>query len=126
MATKRARVSPPSVENILHFARIIMNDDPFKEVAPKEEDKRFRALFGCPPNVCIVVWYKLLRSDLIPEQGTMVHLLWTLMYCKTYPKWSTMKMLSGGADPKTLRHWIGLFRESIGLLEYPIVSVESK
>jgi hypothetical protein len=83
MATKRARVSPPSVENILRFARSIMNDDPFKEVAPKEEDERFRALFWCPPDVCIVEWYKLLRSDLIPEQGTMVHLLCTLMYCKT-------------------------------------------
>lgn len=122
MTTKRPRVAPPSVDDILHFARIIMHDDPFKDRAPKEEDRHFRALFGCCADVALILWYRLTQHDLLPENGTMTHMLWTLLYCKNYPKWKTMTRLTGGKDPKTLRHWIGLFRESIEQLEGAVVS----
>ncbi|KAG7366458.1 hypothetical protein IV203_029128 [Nitzschia inconspicua] len=120
MATKRAREIPPTVDDILHYSRIVMLNDPFKEIAPKEEDRHFRALFGCSPDVSLILWYKLLRNDLVPDKGTILHMLWTLMYCKIYPKWTTMKKLTS-ADPKTLRHWIGLFRDSIALLECSVI-----
>lgn len=120
MASKRARVAAPSTVDVLHFGRIIMEKDPFKDKAPREEDKAFRALFGCGPAIVLDLWNKLSNHDLIPDQGTMTHLLWTLMYCKQYGKWSTMKKLSNGVDPKTLRKWIDQFLYNIALLE-PVV-----
>jgi hypothetical protein len=121
MTSKRARVVPETVENLMYFARFIMEKDPFKERAPKEEEKNFRAMFGCSPDVALIVWYRLKHNDCLPENGTLTHLLWTLMYAKGYPKWSTMRRLTG-KDPKTLRYWIGEFRRAIHNLHPLVVS----
>ena len=44
---KRQRNVRPEVEDVLRKGRMIMHDDPFKDRAPKEEDRLFvRALFG--------------------------------------------------------------------------------
>jgi hypothetical protein len=99
-----------------------MEKDPFKHRAPREEDKAFRALFGCAPVIVLTVWNKLSSADLIPHKGTMTQLLWTLMYCKQYGKWSTMSKLTNGTDPKTLRKWIYQFLYNIEQLEWSVVS----
>jgi hypothetical protein len=80
-------------------------------------------MFGCCADVVLILWYKLLRADLIPEKGTMAHLLWILMYVQNYPKWKTMSKLTNGTDPKTLRLWIGLFQDSIEQIEGDVVSL---
>ena len=105
----------------MYFGRFLMENDPFKHRAPREEDKAFRALIGCCPVVVLDLWNKLIEHDALPENGTMLHLLWTLMYSKQYAKWSTMRKLTG-TDPKTLRKWIGLFYSAIELLEPVVVS----
>jgi hypothetical protein len=63
-----------------------MEKDPFKHKAPREEENAFRALFGCSPVVVLMLWYKLSNTNLIPDQGTMTHWLWTLMHCKQYER----------------------------------------
>lgn len=109
------------VEDVMYYGRLVMNNDPFKEHVPREEDDNFRALFGCGPQVCLVVWNKLVGSELVPDGGTMQHLLWTLMYHKTYATWKTMRKLTK-TDPKTLRKWIGAFWNAFSLLEPEVVS----
>jgi hypothetical protein len=69
MTSKRPRVEPPTVEHVLHYARMIMENDPYQTRAPREEDRNFRALFGCPASVVLVVWNKLGQHGLVPEQG---------------------------------------------------------
>ena len=118
---KRARVLPPSEDDVLHFARMIMEKDPFKARAPMEEDRNFLALFGCRAKIVLELWILLQEHDLVPDDGTILQLLWTLTYCKTYPKWTTMRKMTG-KDPKTLRKWINLFLQSIEQLEAVVVS----
>eukprot|EP00977_Amphora_coffeiformis_P014276 scaffold3950_cov138-Amphora_coffeaeformis.AAC.1 len=110
--SKRARTEPPSVEDVMYYARFFMEKDPFKHKAPKVEDDAFRAMFGCGPAIVLKLWNLLVEHSLMPRMGQMKHLLWTLMYCKTYAKWKTMQKLTE-TDPKTLRKWIDLFYESI-------------
>jgi hypothetical protein len=106
---------------VLYFGRLIMEKDPFKDKAPQEEVRSFRALFGCAPNVVLTLWDKLVAFDLIPEGGAMKHLLWALTYAKQYGKWRTMRQLTS-TDPKTLRNWIYKFFDAIAMLEPFIVS----
>lgn len=101
-----------------------MENDPFKTRAPREEDRNFRALFGCPANVVFILWNKLVEHDLLPEHGTLTHLLWTLMYCKVNPKWKTFRKLTGGKDPKTLRKWVNSFLDEIEKLLPVVVCTE--
>jgi hypothetical protein len=122
MSSKRRREAQATVEDIMHYGRLVMNNDPFKQHAPREEDSNFRAIFGCRPQVSLVLYNKLVASELLPEGGTMQHMLWTLMYHKTYAKWKTMRKLTK-TDPKTLRKWINCFSYSISLLEPEIVSI---
>lgn len=121
MITKRARVEPPTVQHVMHYGRLLMEKDPFKHRAPREEGRNFRALFGCSPEVVLVLWLKLEGEDLLPEEGTMTHLLWTFMHCKQYSKWKTMNQTTG-TDPKTLRKWIKVFLDAVELLESSVVS----
>lgn len=123
-SSKRSRQAEPCVADVLHYARLIMHNDPFKERAPKEENRAFRALFGCGANIVLLLWKGLEHFHLVPDKATMTHLLWTLMYLKTNARWSTMRKLTGGVDPKTLRKWI--FEEilpAITLLEPMVVSL---
>ena len=125
---KRARAVDVSLLHVWHYARLIMHNDPFKERAPQDEEERFRALFGCGPYIVLLLWKLLGEHDLLPpEDGSqdslMSQLLWTLMYCKTYAKWKTMKILSAGKDPKTMRKAIRRFLEAIEQLESVVVRV---
>ena len=121
-ATKRPRVVPPTVEDVMYYARFLMENDPFKHRAPAEEERAFRALFGCRAGVVLVLWNKLVNEDLLPKNGQMKHLLWTLAYCKVYGKWKSMRKLTQ-TNPKTLHKWIELFKKSIELLASDVVSL---
>lgn len=120
---KRARVGAPTIEDLMHHARIIMENDPFKVNAPREEDRSFRALFGCGATIALMLWKKLTdtANRLLPDDAEMKHLLWTLMYCKQYGKWKTMRKLTR-TDPKTLRKWIAVFYDAIAFIEPSVVS----
>ena len=120
--TKRQREAKPDKNDFLFKARIIMRNDPFKECAPKEEEKMFRALFGCSVQVAFKLWNLLQTSRLMPEGGTMTHLLWMCLFIKVYPTEATMKKLTDGADNKTIRKWVFSFIRSVALLEPVLVS----
>ena len=119
---KRSRSQEAALDDVFHFARLIMQADPFKDRAPREEDRAFRALFGCGPTVVLTLWKMLIAADLNPQNGSITHLLWSLMYAKQYSSWSIMQKLSG-ADAKTLRLWIFKFYDAISLLEPQVVRV---
>jgi hypothetical protein len=119
---KRSRSQEASLDDVFHFARLIMQADPFKDRAPREEERAFRALFGCGPAVVLALWKMLIASELTPQNGRLTHLLWSLMYAKQYCSWSIMQKLSG-ADAKTLRLWIYTFFDVIALLEPQVVRV---
>ena len=119
---KRQRASRPSAEDLLHKARFIMHDDPFKERAPQAEDKHFRALFGCSVIVALTLWTMMLDHDLLPVNATITHLLWTLMYLKVYPTESAMQRMTK-VDPKTSRKYVSIMLSHISLLEPYVVSL---
>jgi hypothetical protein len=62
-------------------------------------------LFGCGPSIVLTLWTTLTAEDVVPDQGTLMDLLWIFMHAKQYGKWSTMAKLTT-SDPKTLRKWI--------------------
>ena len=119
---KRVRVAELTLDDVLYFGRLVMENDPFKEKAPRSEDQAFRAMFGCSQVVVLTLYNKLVSNDLLPDGGSLKHLLWALMYAKQYGKWLTMRKLTS-TDPKTLRLWINRFFDAIASLEPVVVSV---
>lgn len=119
---KRLRESVTTAEDVKRKAAVIIHEDPFKERAPRGEERAFRALFGCSWVVAFKLWKLLLSHRLLPNGGSLTHLLWTLMFLKVYPTEDVMKKLTGGTDQKTIRKWVFLFVENISMLEPFLVS----
>ena len=113
---KRARSEPTTVEDVMFYAQILMKRDPFEHLAPQDENCWFRAMFGCSNAMVLKVWNLMKEHEVLHEGGTLMHLLWTFLYCKTYTKWAVMKIMTN-SDPKTIQKWIGLFLVSVSLLE---------
>jgi hypothetical protein len=63
--------------------------------------RRFRSLFGTSPNVCSIVWGKIQE---VCTEGTPQHLLWALMFLKSYNTEHGNKSITG-VDEKTYRLW---------------------
>ena len=63
------------------------------------EERKFRALFGVDSETCAVIWDEI--SDVKPRRGKPKHLLWSLLFLKTYFTEYVLSVITG-ADPKTL------------------------
>lgn len=120
---KRKRRAKPTYDDVMVRARAIWGRDPDKERSFRTEDIQFREFFGCGANVFLVLWDLLDTNDLIPEDGTMEHLLWTLMFCKLYTTQKALCALAGGVDKETFMIWVVRFVEAMEILESEVVSV---
>lgn len=81
-----------------------------------------RDWFGCGPHVLLDTWKHLVAFELVPDGGTLEHMLWTFIFMKQYPKGQALKMLCGGHDLKTIRYRVRDFIEALAMLESAIVS----
>jgi len=121
---KRQRETRPDTSDVMYYARRIWRrDDPLKAMAPSTEVRDFREFFGCLPTIFLALWNLLYTLDLLPEGGTIEHLLWTLMFMKIYPKRKQMSALCGGVDKDTWAKWVFIFLDAIAYLEPHVVSL---
>lgn len=70
-------------------------------------NRKFRSFYGVSPNVCAILW-NLLRNK--PEGAEPKHLLWCLIFLKTYGTEHVNSALVG-VDEKTFRLWVWNFIE---------------
>ena len=66
-------------------------------------DRRFRALFGVNVRSCARLWQIL--EPYRPAKAKVKHLLWSLMFLKTYANEVVLSALTG-VDEKTQRFWV--------------------
>jgi hypothetical protein len=119
---KRLRTEKASVDDVLRKAREIWQRNPDKERSLQTEELEFRQFFGCGAAVFLNLWRLLVTMDLVPWSGTIEHLLWTLMFLKTYAKQKVLCALAGGVSDETFRKWTWNFIHAIVQLEDSIVS----
>lgn len=119
---KRQREADPSVADLLVWARKSwQHENPYVRSTAAQEERKFRSSFGCGPFVALTAWCMLVHHDTVPAGGTMEHFLWTLIFLKGCPKEAHLKILCGGADPKTIRLWVWRFLDALADLEPDLV-----
>ena len=109
MIKHRLRKRAPNLETVNRFAREIWRRDPDKAKSLMREDRRFREFFGCSAVVALSVWRRLELGSLVPDDGTIKHLMWTLLFMKVYPKKEVMCILIQVRDPKSHRKRMWIF-----------------
>lgn len=119
---KRSRTGT-TLEDVLLVARMIWGrKDPHVYSSAQEEDRNCRDWFGCGPFVLLDTWNLLNASELVPDNGTIEHMLWAFIFMKQYPKSQVLRNLCGGHDLKTIRYRIREFIDALSLLEPLVVS----
>lgn len=83
---------------------------------------RFRSNFGTEPVVAADLWMRL-QSSIWRERKSCKphHLLWCLMFLKSYDKEMNMAA-KVGCDEKTWRKWIWCILREINVLKHEVVS----
>jgi hypothetical protein len=69
----------------------------------------------------------MVEHNVIPPEGEIKHLLWTLHFLNAYPRQAAVRSTVGGStgaiDPKMLRKYIRLFICAVADLEPAVVSI---
>ena len=69
------------------------------------QNQQFKVICGVHPTVCMIVWGELKWSMLVKDACKPKHLLWALIFLKTYTTESSLAVAIG-VDEKTLQKWI--------------------
>jgi len=124
--SKRKRESHPTAEDFMLIGKEVQNKSGRKIGAIMTEDRAFRDFFGTNVVVTMVLWKMLNETGLLPDEGRIIHLLWTMYFFKVYPKQGQGCSAAGGSsgaiDPKTFRKYIWPFIYAISDLESLVVS----
>ena len=80
------------------------------------QNQHFKALCGVHPTVCTIVWGELKWSMLVEDACKPKHLLWVLIFLKTYTTKSSL-VVANRVDEKTLRKLIFIIIYAISDLE---------
>lgn len=91
-----------------------------RNIASSTLDKRFHSYFGVDIDLCVTLWNWI--DDDLPKSAFYYHLLWALLFLKTYDSFA---VLAGavGCDEKTFQKWIWIVIEALSDCECEIVSV---
>lgn len=87
-----------------------------------DEGLIFRSSYGVSHDVCSHVWEYMHQHRTKPEQAMPKHLLWALLFLKTYETEVFLCALVG-TTTKSFRKWIWLIVEAINQLYGHVVSV---
>lgn len=109
----------PSPDEFIEAAFAIWNHTN-RNIAGTTLYRRFHSYFGVDVELCSGLW--LWIFDVLPDSASYFHLLWALLFLKTY---SSYEVLSGlvGCDEKTYRKWVWIFLVAIADLEQDVVSL---
>jgi hypothetical protein len=104
--TKGKRMSEPTARDFLLGGKDIQNKEGRPIGSAGTKDCHFREFFGAGPFVVAKMWILMADHDVIPLEGEIKHLLWTLHFLKAYSRQATVCSMVGGStgaiDPKTL------------------------
>ena len=116
---------PPIEGDLLTIGREIQNRSKMRVGSDLSEDMRFRAYFGCSPEVALISWNMMDAHGLTPDGGQLVHMLWALYFLMVYPGATVAGGTLGGegkaVDPTTLRKYIWPFIKALAGLEMHLV-----
>ena len=132
---KQQRISKtrPDEDTIIEAAskifkrqQFLLEKRPRKKRSKTEENYDMHEFFGANSLDLLALWNLMSNKDLLPEGGTIDHLLWTFLWLKCYGKRKMLCSLCGGIDgpisKDTLIKWVVLFLDAIANCEPYVVS----
>ena len=101
---------------------MIWNKDGFSARSLQSENRDFREYFGCSSQVVADLWTILVKNDVVPINGSINKLLWTLFFLKKYTTEAVL-VNTIKVDRKLFRDTIWSFIEMIPLIQSEVVRI---
>ncbi|KAL7464437.1 hypothetical protein ACHAXS_004777 [Conticribra weissflogii] len=112
------------------YGKVVQNRTGKKLDSTISEERRFRDFFGVGVMTAVALWELLNNVDFLPDDGTILHMLWTLYFFKVYPKQGVLCSGVGGSkgavDPKTAQKYIWPFVSAIAALEEVVIKFDDR
>jgi hypothetical protein len=128
-SNKRKRMTKPTARDFLLGGKDIQNKAGRAIGSTGTEECHFREFFGTGASVISKLWIMMVDHAVIPPEGEIKHLLWTLHFLKAYPRQSAVCSTVGGStgaiDPEMFWKYMWPFIRSIANLETAVVSLQS-
>ena len=105
------------LEVFLHYGNQLMSRNDIVD-----NTRRFQSFFGCTPQVCTIAYNELVENKLVPRGGQPFHLLWALMFLKTYDPYEVLSSIAR-CNETTYRKWTWKFIIALYYLEDDVVSL---
>jgi hypothetical protein len=128
--SKRIRPTPVDLEAVERAAEDVTGI-PFARKTPNEKDKTSKEHFGCRLIVVLKAWELMQQytNHDAPDAFELKHLLWALIFLKTYSVEGIRCTLASGRgprpDPKMVRDMCWIALDCLANLEPFVVSVLS-
>jgi hypothetical protein len=90
------RMTKPTARDFLLGGKDIQNKAERSIGSAGTEERHFREFFGTGPPVVSKLWIMMADQDVLPPEGEIKHLLWTLHFLKAYPRQSAVCSTVGG------------------------------
>eukprot|EP00980_Cylindrotheca_fusiformis_P021098 scaffold8090_cov82-Cylindrotheca_fusiformis.AAC.11 len=87
----------------------------------KIHDEICESLIGTSYEICAELWNLINPVNTISKSSRPKHLLWTLLFLRTYNTENVNTRLVGGADNETFRNWCWHFVGAIAALEHEVI-----
>ena len=73
----------------------------------KMKDHQFWEAFSTGPNVAAMLWWLIVMESklVLPVGASPTHMLWSLLFLKTYGKETMLSSMAGGINEKTFWKW---------------------
>ncbi len=93
---KQKRMTEPTARDFLLGGKDIQNKVGRAIGSAGTEEHHFREFFGMGPSVASKLWIMMADHAVIPPEGEIKNLLWTLHFLKAYPRQSAVCSTVGG------------------------------
>jgi hypothetical protein len=87
---KQKRMTEPTSRDFLLGGKDIQNKVERAIGSAGTEERHFCVFFGKGPSVISKLWIMMADHNVLPPEGEIKHLLWTLHFLKAYPRKSAV------------------------------------
>ena len=84
-----------------------------ESLSNSSSERSFRALFGCSPMVCVIIWNLLTNQH--PIDSKPLYMLYGLLFLKVYGTENVNRTITGTYESK-FRYWAWLYVKLISKL----------
>jgi len=114
---------PVLEDEFLELGFIVLRQEHRRFKVRERKIEQFKSWYGIVPARCSTIWSKLIAIDWLRQtkRPQPKHMLWALLFLRSYSSEAHLCSMVGGVDAKTFRKWLWFYLGGIARLSSSVV-----